>query len=371
MHNTMKIGLLTMHAVRNFGSFLQTYATLQILRNLGHEPFVINYISPNRTLWSNIMRVSSPKWKRNILSRTIYRFCYLPEALINHIIFGKCIKKEFPLTKVYHSCEDMAGKIDADAFVVGSDKVWSFSCNDGLDQSYFLRFTSCTKKISYSSSIGDFELNKTEIQQLAENLKDFSAISVRELATREFLSREGLDVSIAIDPVLMLSQNEWLNFASNSKLKLPKRPYLLMYMFGRETDPVKMAAEYAKSKGMEIVRIGWDFTNRQFCKDIRAFINPYDFVKLFANAQYIITNSFHGTAFSILFSKQFSITRNILDARFAAILGILGLESQFHDSKYSTKTIQDFDVYINYDEINKNLEKIRQHSTNFLKDSLK
>ena len=366
----MKIGLLTMHAVKNFGSFLQTYATLQILRNLGHEPFVINYISPNRTLWSNIMRVSSPKWKRNILSRSIYRFCYLPEALINHILFGKCIKKEFPLTKVYHSCEDMAGKIDADAFIVGSDKVWSFSCNDGLDQSYFLRFTSCTKKISYSSSIGDFELNKTEIEQLAENLKDFSAISVREFATKEFLSREGLDVSIAIDPVLMLSQNEWLNFASNSKLKLPKRPYLLMYMFGRETDPVRMAAEYAKSTGFDIVRIGWDFTNRQYCKDVRAYINPYDFVKLFANAQYVVTNSFHGTAFSILFNKQFSITRDRFDARFAAILELAGLESRFHNSAYSDITISKFDEQIDYSKVNKKIDIIRQQSRQFINKSL-
>lgn len=360
-----------MHAVRNFGSFLQTYATLQLLRNLGHDPFVINYISPNRTLWSNILRVSSKKWQQNILYRTIYRICYLPEALINHFIFGKCIKKEFKLTNVYHACDAMIGKFDADAFLVGSDKVWSFSCNEGLDRTYFLQFTDCPKKISYSSSIGDFELKKSEINQLVENLKDFSAISVREIITSEILNQQGLKTTVTIDPVLMLSQENWIDFTSKSKIKLPNKPYLLMYMFGRETDPVRMAAEYAKSKGMEIVRIGWDFTNKQYCKDIRAFINPYDFVKLFANAQYVITNSFHGTAFSILFNKQFSITRNIFDARFASILGILGLDSRFHDSKYSTATIQDFDVYINYDDINKKLEKVRQHSANFLKDSFK
>jgi len=365
-----RIGIITMHSVRNFGSFLQTYATIQMVKGLGHYPFIVNYIPANRTLKANIFRVSALRWKKNIFTRTFYRICYLPENLINWHIFGKCINREFPLTEVFHTNEEMTGKVKADAFLTGSDKVWSFSCNNGYDPAYFLEFAKDTPRVSYSSSICETKLSQDEIHCIYPALKKYRAISVREYESVNILNTMGLPSVTTLDPVLMLTKNEWAEFAKKSKLKLPKQPYLLMYMFGRESEPIRMAQEAASKAGLEVVRIGWDFSNRQYCRDVRAFINPYDFVKLFLHCDKVVTNSFHGTAFSIAFNKDFTVTRGIMDPRFSTLLKTFQLEHRFFNSGYSLETVSHIADAIDFISVNETLNCERSKSFDFLRNAI-
>ena len=145
-----------------------------------------------------------------------------------------------------------------------------------------------------------------------------------------------------------------------------------MYMFGREEAPVKIASEYAKQHGLHIVRIGWDFTNRKYCKDVRAFINPYDFVYLILHADYVVTNSFHGTAFSIKFNKQITILRNAIDPRFSTILKMFGLENRFLPAKDEPKVLEFMNKAqpIDYKKVNSELNKQMEASKSFLTTNL-
>jgi len=259
-----------------------------------------------------------------------------------------------------------------DYYMVGSDQVWNYDHN-GQDMSYLLDFVSDkAKTISYASSFG--------LDSISENVKDdyirllgsIQYLSVREkMGSKIIQSLTGRIPSVVLDPVFLLNKNQWQNITDDNIGK--SEPYILLY-----TTKAKHYRDFLRitkydSYGIRVVHIG---TSMRLCDMFKRNTNisfassPEKFLGLIKNAKLVLTSSFHGTAFSILFKKQFvSFRGNNLgkDARIVELLGDLGISDRlFHDKM----TADQVNKQICYESVQEKLERLREESMRFLHQAL-
>jgi hypothetical protein len=284
-------------------------------------------------------------------------------------------RKHFKLTKeVFLSVKKLTEyyKTSDEAFICGSDQVWNANITNGrIDSGYFLDFVpQSARKIAYAASIGHTKFNRAYKTKIAEKLNSYSSISVREdFARQEVLeiTDNSVDPYLVLDPTLLLEDyTEVLDYAL-----VPKEDYLVIYT----TEDSDSFRDYIKRVhnhlDIQVINLGHydtgidsvDYTN----------IHPCKWLGLFAKATYVCTNSFHGTAFSIVFKRNFTVlgrqTMKDLNRRQLTLMGGLGIENRFlHDvDNFDTdKHFQD----INFDDVKKRLEKHQKTSAKFLLDAL-
>lgn len=177
-------------------------------------------------------------------------------------------------------------------FVAGSDQIWNIGCS-GNDTTYFLDFVEQEKrKISYAASIGTTEIEKEKVDELKNYLNSFDAISVREASSIKKLDLPK-DTSILPDPVFLLTLEQWRRVATKRKLR---KRYVFVYLIQEDVNVLTSAKKYAKENEYDII------INK---KSVEFILNnaPDLFLWWIENAEAVFTNSFHGTAFSIIFEK--------------------------------------------------------------------
>lgn len=229
------------------------------------------------------------------------------------------------------------------AYLVGSDQVWNLNIT-GDDMTYFLQSAPAeVAKYSYAASMGPYKFTDSNHQdECIELLNGFSGISVREKTSKNYLNRcTGQvklknDIDVHPDPVLLLDQNEWRTFGRCKQ----KGKYILLYMIWRQPELIQKAQELSEQMKLPVIWISDSLRHYSKIKNKRC-CSPEEFVGLFANSTYVITNSFHGTAFSIVFHKSF-ITVSFRDGkrmeRITDLLEATGLESCSIDAKSSKET---------------------------------
>jgi len=369
----MKIALITVHNIDNYGSALQTFATKKILSQYG-EVETINYFNPN--LFPNHLELI-----RFGLSIRGIRLAMRDILLFkdrNQIVrkFKKFLKSNMNLSKLVTQHDIQNGVINNfDVYVCGSDQIWN-SCIVSkcgkLDPIYFLSFANKkAKKISYASSMGGYRFTDSENAKVKDLLKDFKAISVRESDTQQLLSQLlKREVFHVLDPVLLLSDEEWLNSLSIDKsCRSIKEDYILVYGVIREPLQQKVVDFFAKKLGIKVVTIDQAF-NPLINADVQIKdAGPLDFIELFANAQFVVSQSFHGTCFSVIFKKPFvsvcSKGRKV--NRIESLLNLLGLENRFVDDE---KNLHKLSTDFSYELAEKKLEEERAKSIIFLKSNI-
>ena len=359
----MKVGILTFQQAINYGAVLQLYALQKTVQKLGIDSEVINYISPKLENDYKIIKYNTGL--KNLLANI---FC--AKALYERKRRFKIFEKKYlNLTDELYYKEDLTRICNEyDYVITGSDQVWNYAITD-TDSTYMLNFVEdSNKKISYAASFGVAQI-PDELKVWYKNLlQDFKAISVREKHGQKILKEIcNRDITVTLDPTLLLDKYEWGNFCYNFK---ERTKYILVYSLRNSNLLNSMAKNLKIETGYDVIVLN-PRVRYMYTKDSRAIVGPEEFVNLFFNAEYVLTDSFHGTAFSINFNKKFlcelNTDKNNVNSRLESLFDLLNLKNRTIDSLQKLDKIYD---NIDYNNINNILNNERRKSLNYLKMSL-
>lgn len=355
----MKAAIITLHSVCNYGTQLQAYATQEKLKQYFDEVTFIDYRRPD-TYGIKLLKTFT---KGNIFKIP----AILPTILYWKYNFGGFQRKFLNFTnKKYLKLEDFDNFEDiADIYISGSDQVWNTGWNNGIIPPFYLNFVPDNKpKYSYASSFGKSKLDENEITQVKKYLDKYDIISVREDSGLNIIKQQlGIDNAIRIlDPTLAMPAEFWRKIAPKRKIK---RDYILIYNLNRSKEFDKYANELSKRTNLPIYRFCTRFD--QIFRVGKSLIMPQilDFITLVDNAKYVLTDSFHATAFSInMGTEPICIYPNNYSSRISDFLALVN-STQRHVENY-----EDFDVinrHIDFDKVNKILDDERKNIDDYLK----
>lgn len=363
----MNIKTLTCHNVYNYGASLQAYALARYLEDLGHVVEVIDYVPEYLVHYPSWGRVS-PRFDKPGL-RQAYCLAKLPSRGAAFLLskrkraFDRFTDEYLPLTDNHYStCEELReARLVADAFIVGSDQIWNTQFQNGRDPAFFLRFVDASaKRIAYAASIAASGIGREHEARFARWLVDFDFISVREKNATGMLKDIGISsVSHVLDPVFLLGEEHWEGLQPKPH---PTEPYVLYYGFDGDHIAEKAAFEFAHANCCKLHSL----SKSKYCD--RGFwdTGPLSLVSLVRQARYVITNSFHATAFSVLFRKDFCTFRRAgdLNSRIVDLLSCLGLGNRMLDP-------ESFDMQaIDYSFVDATLQELKRASEVFLAEAL-
>ncbi len=358
-----KAAFITIHVGFNFGSKLQTIATQDILKRVGfNEVECINYIPP---------RVEIKRyWKDALQSplKFIRRLVYFPILLYILHKYNGYLKKYCNLSAPIYAVDNFKTKCPkADVYVSGSDQLWNYKHNEGLDKHYFFDGIQ-GKKIAYASSIGMTELPDDYAEYMKSRLSEYSAISVRESSAVDILKSWGLDATLVLDPTFMLDRDEWKKYASK---RLVNEPYLFVYLPYNIVDKeliYRTVRKIAAKKNLKVVTYSDSIVKENNADKTIFFVDAGDVLSLFYYADTIITNSFHGTAFSINLNKDFWVYKpSSFYTRIANILTLCQLSDRLLENEITIKQVNEV---IDYSSVNAVLQREREVTLDFLKKAL-
>lgn len=325
-----KASIITMHFPCNYGAVLQTYALSHYLQSCGLDVNVINYIpeyfKENISLWY----VGNKKYKKNPLLRLLYYAVVVPQKMRRAKVFSAFRCSELNITERFSQEELMNGnKAISDFYFCGSDQIWNENNETLFDPIYFLQFVKGNgKAFSYAAS-GTISYPFSDVVQsvLLPWLEKFDRISVREDLMKQNLQKAlNREVKWVCDPVFLIDKIEWLRLASKGSLKGLNKSYILVYAIGNDNTPYRKARELGNELHCSVYGISW-FRCPYVDKTLKC--TPYDFLSIIANAKCVITNSFHGTAFSIIFNRQFWVCKtSIANHRLLSILNVTNLQNR-------------------------------------------
>lgn len=376
-----KTGLITIHRIYNYGSALQTYATVKSVEKLGYECTVIDYAYPNEFHLKNAPFYLEEKPQAKLsLEQRLYR------KLMNHLIkqdaetlyttFKSFLEKHLTFTCPYETLDSILENPPAfDIYITGSDQVWNPKyC--GKDLAFLLGFApDYAVKISYAASFGTHRLMEEYHDFLAEKLSEYDAISVRESSGVDLVKTlTGGDATCVADPTLLLSAEEWNQIASETKFT--DKPYILCYILKYSFDPypyiTDLVCDLQKKTGYEVLFIGGYPVNALHPHyKVLPHVSPEEFLSLYRDASLVVTSSFHGTAFALNYSKPFfTVVDNntTTDDRQLGIIRLLGAENRaiVKGSAFPSKS----SLTMDYSTVSQRLGKLRAESLDFLKKSL-
>lgn len=372
----MKVALITIFDNINLGTIFQAYALAEKITNLGHKVELINYIRPHETTFGQVIDKFSQSG--NLLKRMFNSFVYLTVVPYAKRRLKLPISKKFELSKVCTTIEELKrANIIADVFMTGSDQVWNCSYNHGVDECYFLGFTN-KKKCAYAASVGTDVFPEEYLSKVKNLLSSYDKITVRENQTCKYLKKIGFkDVECVLDPTLLISKDEWLEkFNLKDKAPLMKEKYLLVYSVESTINDFifQQAKMIADERGLKIVALtsGGPLLLRKYrtiCDKIYSFADTRKFLSLLRDASFVVASSFHGTAFSINFNKEFiTITPPRFNIRMRSIIEQFNLNSRIvTDKLISTYSLDPLD----YTAINALLLRYREKSISLLDEMLK
>ena len=358
-----------MHCPLNYGAILQTYALQTYLESKDILAKVINYRPAYIVDNQGLMYVGADRYKRNIFTRWVYRILKAPSKIHRRRMFSRFMDREIHITSEFKTFYDICkAGLEADYFICGSDQIWNVASGAYKDPSYFLEFISDNrKKISYAAS-GNLPLTDDVKSITFPMISRIGHISMREDITiasiQPFIDKQ---INHVCDPVFLLDDDVWRSLYTRNGAYVPKEKYVLVYPMGNGGEAtIEKAYQFSKELCLPLYMI-----SASARKDSRASkkfnVDPYTFLSLFDNAEYIITNSFHGTSFSIILEKQFwSSVAKGSNQRITSLLSSAGLENRL---------LNDDEIPISYNLIDLKLAKQRlsnyiQFSKDFLKSSM-
>ena len=378
----MKVGILTILNVNNYGAELQCCALYRKLQQLGYDAEVINYlfgIHPEHVFDGEKRTVPIPlkqliKVKLLPVVQNMFCMFHQKNKRLRNKRFDEFHAKYNHLTStVYPSVKSLyEAKFNYDVLCIGSDQVWNYMKGYSLEPFFACFDKNITKRITYASSIGLSSLSVEAEQVFKKELASFAYISVREQQASEILEKL-LDrkIDVVLDPTLILNKQEWIEVAKYDMC--PKEKYLLVYIVTiKPCDYVlTLARHIAKQRNLKIVRICRDAYPEHSGSDVEEILTagPSDFVGLFSKAEFVVTNSFHGTVFSINFSKPFySVIKShhSTNSRLTSILKKLGLEDRIVPVGSQLPMISDID----FSDPSAKLEAERKLSIEYINKAL-
>lgn len=343
----MKIKTITCHDCYNFGASLQAYALQAYLESLGYDVEVIHYKPDYLSQHFNMSVVSNPVFDKPFIKQ-LYLLAKFPTRLValrRKKLFDEFTAKFLHLTRRYNSYEELkADAPDADVYIAGSDQIWNTLFRNGRDAAFYLDFGKPeVKRISYAASFATPDVVPEYREFVKSELKGIDYISIREKTSLPLLSSLGRKDGVAVcDPVFLLDKKHWNNLVNSSFYTIPKEKYILLYLSDRGKNIEKIALEMHKQTGWKIYAVG--AITAPYADRSLTNVGPLDFVGFIRDAQFVISNSFHATAFSLIMHTKFCVVNRIegINERMKSVLEDFGL-SQRLIGKYDDGLLQDID----------------------------
>jgi hypothetical protein len=312
----MKIGIVTFHRALNYGAVLQACAMKEIFSQHSDTEMVDywpDYHSAHYSLfdWRFIEKNISFKMRIKLLKSAIKRVLLLPVRLKRNKRFVEFINGNIVDTSKKPIKSNQYLPDDIDVFVYGSDQIWRVYDYDNYpkpDMTYLGEGVSRDKKlIAYSASMGDVNHDTLSNSDVIASLRKFNHISVREQALSDELNNiNKLSSSVVLDPTFLVSHKYWENLVRTIEPNNPQSKYILYYSLIPSEKSSAIARKIAFQKGMELVEInGFETISGLFNGKVKQSAGPKEFLELIYNSEFVVSTSFHGVVFSIIFNKQF------------------------------------------------------------------
>lgn len=366
-----KVALMTWVFYQNFGTSLQVTASVFVMRKMGYTVDVVDYLPHGKLISLNDYR--SIKYYIAKIREKFTNMRFETNFDINRkMAFTNFIEKNIDFTQECKTDSNLFLLNEKyDAFVCGSDQIWSPSV---FNEKYFLSFVENPRKmVAYAPSIGLSEINDLYVRKrMLENIDRFEHLSVREEQGAKLIKEMcNKEAQIVLDPTLLLTANDW------DSMVIPKHiteAYILCYFLGTKRDNWSHVYEVSKRTGikLKIIPVFEKDYRRGF--DVIEGVGPGEFLSLIKDASMICTDSFHGTTFSIVYNKPFYVYErfsgkdtNNQNSRIHNILRLLGLENRLINN---TKTISAEPLICCYAQANVQLEIERNKSKEYLANAL-
>ena len=363
----MKIGILTFHRALNYGAFLQAYATRSFLSSKGYDVELVDYWPEQHANYVNRHKLSAPtiigKAKqliRNTLCTPLFRKRKQKMNQLRYQYFG------IGTTPRYTKGEELCHS-NYDVVIYGSDQIWwnhaVYSSEIAFDKTYWGYYLpKKTKRIAYAPSMGIIDIREQDKIFLREALKNFSNLSTRETTLREALiPYTDKEITTVLDPVFLPEKDFWIQHVQVRKIP---EPYLLYYSLIPTPESRAHAEKLAKEKSLRFVEITAHVRDFRQSKDLIQTADAMEFLSLVYHADYVASTSFHGTAFSIIFEKEFcTIGQGKLSGRAISLLSQLGIKERYTDAPSTLGKID-------YKLVHKKLNKLQQLSRDYLIEAI-
>ena len=353
----MKIGILTFHKAYNYGAVLQAFALQKKLAALGCESEIIDYRSIEKRKKTKLFSYNTEmNIKGNVSKfiRVIYRY---PKNKNFDLFMSEEMSVSPESYSTFYEMEELDKTGKYDTYIVGSDQVWNFN-NNCRDKTFLLSFChDNNKKNSYAASIGNVNFDSEMMDLYTHELSGFHVLSVREESSiNEFDFLKNNHARAAIDPTLLLEKNDYIEITS--KRIIPQK-YAFLYTIGDVRNLRSYAKNFCVENNLKLI-------DSKHSSEFFLNSSPRDFLSFIYNAEYVFTNSFHGTAFSIIFQKYFGTeinTKTGINNRSFDLMKKTDLLSRDIDSiSFNMKN------KIDYNHVNKVLDSLKNESFSILNE---
>lgn len=376
----MRIAILTHPLHSNYGGILQNYALQAVLKQMGHEVVTLDHVR-NKVRFSIVVLSTLKTAFLNLIGkgrRRLYPWQSKKKDLYTRINSQAFIDKYIQSTKPvygYKNLRNKAKEINADAFIVGSDQVWRPKMVGSITN-YFFDFLEDdnVKKIAYAASFGvdEWEFTDEQTKRCADLIKHFKAVSTRELSGVDLCAKHlgRNDACCVLDPTMLLEHEDYESLAI-AENEHKSEGDMFVYILDRSDSKKKTIEEIANTKNLKPFYVQpKDAIEPKTKPQLEDFIFPpiTKWIRAFMDAKIIICDSFHGAVFSIIFNKPFVVFANTKrgNARFETLLKSFGLENRLI-------TEDDWSVVedeINWSDVNKEKERLKKNSIEFLTKAL-
>lgn len=298
----MKTGIITFHRAINYGAILQTYALQRYLNEHGYDAEVIDYRCEYMERFYKTMSIKNKSVKQVIRGLLNFGYAYNKKKAFYNFLY-----QNVKISSTVYNDRNIgdANKV-YDKFITGSDQVFNYACSR-FDKNYFLEFVQKPeKKLSYAASFGMKKIPDKYEEEYKRLLSSFYELSIRETDGQHIVKTLlGRETELTTDPVFLLEKKDWEKLARKPKIE----HYILIYKLNTSNLIFDFARKLSKITGLKIVALNFDIVDQIKTPDIRgiASASVEEFLGYFKYADYIVTNSFHGTAFSIIFQRPFYV----------------------------------------------------------------
>ena len=360
-----KVGIVTIHKINNYGAALQAYALNRHIRSLGHEAKTIDFRTYRVAESYQLLHKVEGKMD---LVRNAQALLYAGKLRRRKSRFDDFLAQNVPMTdRAYYSDAELREAVlDFDTYICGSDQIWNTHCRN-YDDAFILSFARGRgKRISYAASLGASSIHPDMQDRFRRELSDYQAVSVREMDAVDIIEPlAGQKVCHVCDPVLLLTPDQWREAAAGPLLK---EPYIFFYHVKGDIPGMRdYLRDLSRKTGMKVVAVTMNLREMLY-PNVKCYdAGPREFLSLIEHADYVVTNSFHATAFSLLLRKKFMVftPKRSGPSRLTSILTTAGLMDRVWG-----KDCAPIEAQIDYDRAWEKLTPFVEQSRQFLHGQL-
>lgn len=389
----MKIGIVTYVKCDNYGAELQAYAMQYVYNKLGYDAEILDLEKQNKDIASSLSTIIPAVVNRfktyglkapykilqlvwDVIQRKKAKKQFAVEIQEKHELYTRFFNEKIKHSPKYYTLKSVYTEdMPYDVYVAGSDQIWNYMHTDFLDV-YFLEFANRfkAKKIAYAASLSVPDIPARLQAEYKKYFENMDYIGVRELNGKDIVEKySDKKATVVLDPTLLIRKEEWREHVANEIMKNEK--YVLIYTLSGSKYIRNLAKSIAKriGDGCKVVNIKSDFRPEKNDGIEHLYqVGPKEWVGLIMNAAYMVTDSFHGTAFSINFNIPFTTLLNPssnMNSRALSILEITGLKDRIIYDDGSNLLPETLTV--DYERVNPIIDEWRKKSENYIHESLK